>query len=258
MTSPPSEVLAQQVRRWRAERRLSAQDLANRLAELGATGLNRRVVSKIENGERGVSVDEWLQLAHALAVPPPLLLVDLDSGQDVEVAPNVALHPWIVLGWIAGEHASPVPSERGGALISRVEEFGRAQLAVRLYQQEEASSNAVSRAAADIRAAEYTGDEERLRVAKSDHVDNLRILGQTLDSMIENGMTPPGKPPKVIEAIKALDLSKYPDRLVVWTGPAEEPQDAGADVMRPVTPEDAAEFIAATARRRKRTSGDEA
>nr|WP_221382784.1 helix-turn-helix domain-containing protein [Actinoplanes polyasparticus] len=253
--SAPGEVLGRQVRRWREERKLSAQALANRLHEMGSK-LDRRSIFKIETENRSVSVDEWLQLAHALAVPPPLLLVDLDSGDDVAIAPNIALHPWIVWRWIGGEHASPVPSERGGALVSRVEEFGRARLAVQLYQQEEASSNAVSRAAADIRAAEYTGDEERLRVAKSDRVDNLRILAQALDAMLENGMTPPGKPPAVIEAIRSLDLSKYPDRLVVWTGPADEETEAPSDVMRPVTPEDAAEFNAAAARRRKRTGGN--
>ena len=215
------------------------------------------MVSKIENGDRGVSVDEWLQLAHALAVPPPLLLIDLASGEDTAVTPRVVLHPWIVWGWIAGEIASPVPSERGGALVSRVEEFGRAQKAVQLYRQEEASSNAVSRAAGEIRAAEYTGDDERLKRAKSDRVDNLRVLGQTLDAMIENGMTPPGKPADVIEAIRDLDLSRYPDRLVVWRG-APDDRDQAPDVMRPPTPADAADFNAAAATRRRKRGTDEA
>ena len=201
--------------------------------------LDRRAIFKIETENRGVTVDEWLQLAHALAVPPPLLLLDLQTGEQVQVAPTITLHPWIVWGWLAGEHASPVPSERGGALVSRVEEFGRAQSAVRLYRSEEHASNAVSNAMSAMRQAEYTGDEERLRAAKSAHVDALRELAETLDAMIENGMTPPEKPPAMIEAIRALDMSRYPDRLGVWQGPAGEPRAGGAaSPMRPVRPDD--------------------
>jgi transcriptional regulator with XRE-family HTH domain len=259
----PNEMLGRQVRRWREERKLSAQALANRLADLGSK-LDRRAIFKIETENRGVTVDEWLQLAHALAVPPPLLLLDLESGDQVEVAPNVALHPWIVWGWIAGEHASPVPSERGGAMVSRVEEFGRAASTIQLYQQEEAASNAVHDTATAIRAAEYTGDEVKLRAAKSDRVDNLRILAQTLDSMIENGMTPPGKSPEVIQTIRDLELSRYPDRLAVFQGPADEPEEvrAGAPgVMRPPTQQDADTFNEAkrrhTATRREAATDDE-
>ena len=217
MTSTPSDVLARQVRHWRNERRLSTQDLSNRLTELGTTKLNRRVISKIESGERGVTIDEWLQLAHALAVPPPLLLMDLDSGASVSIAPKVTLHPWIVWGWIAGEHASPVPSEHGDALISRVEEFSRAARAVQLYRLEEKASDAVHNALSGIRTAEYTGEEQALKAARAAHIDALRELGRTFDSMIENEMTPPGKPKKWVEAIREFKLSKYPDKLQIWT-----------------------------------------
>lgn len=220
----PTAILRRQLRRWRDERKLTARQLEERLAEMGSK-LDRRAIAKIEAETRGITVDEWLQLAHALAVPPPLLLMDLDSGDKVEIADNIELHPWIVWGWIAGEYASPVPSENGSSLVSRVEEFGRAQTTVQLYQQEEASSNAVYSAAANIRAAEYTGDDEQLRAAKSDHVENLRILAQTLDAMIETGMTPPGKAAAVIAAIRSLELSRYPDRLVVFQGPPDDPDE---------------------------------
>jgi transcriptional regulator with XRE-family HTH domain len=237
--SAPGEVLGRQVRRWREERKLSAQALANRLAEIGSK-LDRRAIFKIETENRSVSVDEWLQLAHALAVPPPLLLVDLDSGHDIAVAPQVNLHPWIVWGWIAGEHPSPVPSEHGGALISRVEEFGRAKTAVHLYRGEENAANAVHKALSAIRAAEYTGDEEALKVARTAHVESLRELASVLDAMVENSMTPPSKPEKWIEKIRALDLSKYPDRLQVFRGPVDDgPRTGDVTVMRPITPDDA-------------------
>lgn len=215
MVSRPSEVLAREVRRWRQERKLSAQDLANRLADLGSD-LNRRVISKIENGERGVSLDEWLQLAHALAVPPPLLLLDLTAGTTAEIAPRVALHPWIIWEWITGEHPPPVSAPEGGAYVSRVEEFSRAKTAIFLYQHERKCADAVSRSIVDIRTAEYAGAEAGVTAARSAHVDALRELATVLDEMVANGVTPPGKPREWIETIRSLGLSKYPDALVIY------------------------------------------
>jgi transcriptional regulator with XRE-family HTH domain len=236
--SRPTEVVGRQVRHWREERKLSAQALANRLEELGSA-LDRRAVSKIENGTRGVSLEEWLHLAHALAVPPPLLFLDLESGEDIAIAPNVVLHPWIAWGWISGEHASPVPSAGGGALISRVEEFGRATRAVQLYQLEEKASNAVHNARSAIRAAEYTGDADAMKAARTTNVEALRELAEVHDWMIENSMTPPGKPVGWVETIRALDLSKYPDRLQVFKGPADDgPRTGDVAIMRPVTADD--------------------
>jgi transcriptional regulator with XRE-family HTH domain len=235
----PVEVLGTQVRRWREERNLTAQGLASRLAEIGSP-LDRRAVLKIETNTRGVSVDEWLQLAHALAVPPPLLLLDLQSGEPVAVAPNLPLHPWIVWEWVVGEHASPVPSENGGALVSRVEEFARAKTAIHLYRAEGRASDAVYDAASAIRQAEYAGDEDRLRAARNAHVEALRELARTLDEMVENGMTLPGKPADRIETIRALNLSRYPDRLVIFRG-ADEPTAADraqGGPLRPPEPSD--------------------
>lgn len=251
----PIEVLGTQVRRWREERNLTAQALATRLADMGSE-LDRRAILKIETNTRGVSVDEWLQLAHALAVPPPLLLIDLASGDEIVVTPKVTLHPWIVWGWISGEHASPVPSKRGGAQVSRVEEFARAKAAVQLYRSEEEASNAVHNALSEIRAAEYTGDDSALKAARLSHVEALRELAGVHDAMLENSMTPPGKAPAWIETIRVLDLSRYPDRLRVFQGPPDdEPRADDKPILRPVTGADVAEFNAAMERNAKEPKG---
>lgn len=234
MPSPPSEVLAQEVRRWRTERRLSAQDLANRLAELGSTTLNRRVISKIENGERGVSVDEWLQLAHALAVPPAVLLVNLESGEGIAVAPNLHLHPWVVWSWIAGQFAgSPVPpspsaSDDGRSLarLTHVDEFARASRAVQLYEAEQDAARALAEADVRVRSAEYTGDETRLAVEKEAKVAALKDLARTFDAMIENGMNPPPTSEETIGTMRLLGLLTYPDRWAAWLWqPGQEPEE---------------------------------
>ncbi|MEU5872484.1 helix-turn-helix transcriptional regulator [Glycomyces sp. NPDC047369] len=215
MSSPPSEVFARQVKRWRMERRLSAQDLANRLAELGSD-LNRRVISKIESGERGVTLNEWLQLAHALAVPPPLLLIDLESGADIAVSSGVALHPWLAWRWLTGQEPPLLRSPDGGTVVTRVTEFERARTAVLLYQNEQRAAEAVTRALSDLRAAEYAGDDAAITGARTAHAEALRDLATALDDMVVLGVQPPGMPQQWIETIRQLDLSKYPDKLAVY------------------------------------------
>ncbi|MEV0217228.1 helix-turn-helix transcriptional regulator [Micromonospora sp. NPDC050695] len=216
----PSEVLGRQVKVWRDQRKLSAQGLADRIRDLGGT-LSRVAISKIENGDRGVGLDEWLQLAHALAVPPPLLFVDLQSGADVAVAPGVVLHPWLLWEWATGEQPPLVRAPEGGAYASRVEEFGRAKTAIHIYRREGAAGRAINRAESDLSAAEYTGDEGQLLAARSAYVDALREMAKALDDMIEHDMTPPGKPTKWIDAIRELRLSRYPDRLIAMDADGE-------------------------------------
>lgn len=216
----PSEVLAEQVRIWRDLRKLSAQGLADRIKDLGGS-LSRVAISKIENGDRGVSLDEWLQLAHALAVPPPLLFVDLASGADVAVAPGVVLHPWLVWRWATGQEPPLVPSPAGGALVTRVEEYERARTAVFLYQHEQRAAESVSRALSELRGAEYAGDAAATSAARAAHVEALRDLASALDDMVAMDVQPPAKPREWVETMRALELSKYPDRLAAW-----EPESA--------------------------------
>lgn len=208
-------MLARQVKRWRDERKLSAQALADRLSEMGSK-LSRVAISKIENGERGVSLDEWLQLAHALAVPPPLLFLDLASGEDVAIAPNITLHPWLVWRWATGDSHPLVPAPEGGAYVTRVEEWQRAKTAVFLYQHEQRAAQAVQNALSKIRSAEYAGDAAGLTAARTAHAEALGDLARALDDMVAMGMTPPGKPRPWIETIRDLGLSKYPDALVIY------------------------------------------
>lgn len=209
----PSEVLAEQVKVWRDRRRLSAQGLADRIRDLGGS-LSRVAISKIENGDRGVSLDEWLQLAHALAVPPVLLFVDLRSGNPVAVAPQVVLHPWLVWEWATGEQPPLVTAAKGGALVSRVEEFNSAQSALNLYRREASLGRALSDAQRGAKAAEFAGDERTAMGARGVYVEALRLHAEVLDQMIEQGIEPPGKPYEWVEDMKRLGLSRYPDRLV--------------------------------------------
>jgi transcriptional regulator with XRE-family HTH domain len=90
----PERVVAWAVRRHRDNRlHISAQELADRVTEAGGK-LSRQAISKIENGDRGISVAELLVLARALEVPPLLLLYP-----DAE--------RWHAAKWFTGE--APLP-----------------------------------------------------------------------------------------------------------------------------------------------------
>lgn len=102
-------VVAEQVRRYRKARRMSAQKLADRCAELGYP-VPRSVLANIENGRRdSISTAELRVIAAALEVPPALLEVPLGRADvdRVEVLPDVELAPWEAWQWFTGQHGHP-------------------------------------------------------------------------------------------------------------------------------------------------------
>jgi hypothetical protein len=219
--SRPSEVLAKQLKHWRWDvRKLSAQDLANRLAELGAPTLNRRVISKIENGDRGVTLDEWLQLAHALAVPPPMLFLDFRSGCPIRIADKAIMHPWLAWEFVTGEEM-PIVTDGGRAVVSRVDEYASAKSTIHLYRQQLKAVAAVRNTETAVNSAEYAKDRAALRAARSSHAEALQKLATVLDAMTEHGIQPPAMSPTWVSTMRELKMLKYPERVGLF-----EPQEA--------------------------------
>jgi transcriptional regulator with XRE-family HTH domain len=66
-------VVAANLRGVRASRQMSAQAVATVLAWAGSS-LTRRALSMIENGRRGVSVDELVEIATAFGLRPESML----------------------------------------------------------------------------------------------------------------------------------------------------------------------------------------
>lgn len=96
-------VIAQEVRRYRQAQKLSAQQLADRTAEIGMP-INRSVLANLESGRRDtVSVAELFVLAAALRVPPLLLTFPAGRVETVEAIPGVEITPWDALFWGSGE-----------------------------------------------------------------------------------------------------------------------------------------------------------
>lgn len=206
----PSIALGRQVKRWRERRGLSAQALAGRALELGATALTRAAISKIEVGKRGVSVDEWLQLAYALAVPPPLLLLDLESGNDVEITPRVVIHPWLAWEFIVGDEP-PIATDR---TVIRPAEHSDSLTVIRLYRRQREAVDRVHRAESAISAAEYAKDAAALSAARTQHADALRELAGVLGDMVDGNVQPPGMPPEWIKRMKRLKV--LPDKVLAF------------------------------------------
>lgn len=157
-------------------------------------------------------------------MPPPLLFLDLESGDDVEVAPGAVLHPWLVWEWVTGNEGPVVT----GNFAARVNEFGRAQSAVRLYRRETAAAAEVHRASSVLTEAEFAGDEASMQKARAQYAATLRSLAEVLDDMVERGVTPPGKPRTWIETIRELGFSSHPDSLVIFESRSEAEQASDA------------------------------
>lgn len=213
----PGEVIARQVKYWRGRRKLSAQGLADRIAEDGGT-LDRPAIFKIENGKRGVSVEEWLQLAYALAVPPPMLFLDLVGGEQVAIVPGAELHPWLAWQWVVGA-SEPLSSDRMGV---RTSEWSDARRYARLYERQIAATSAVHKADTSLSSAEYTGNTGQIQAAKTERVEAFRALAGVLDEMVEQEMQPPGMPREWVELMRGFGLLRYPDAVEIFEPELDE------------------------------------
>jgi len=72
---PLRDVLAKNMRRLRAERKISQEALAHEC------GINRTYLSAVERSERNLSIDNIARIAAGLRVEPWLLLKDADGNK---------------------------------------------------------------------------------------------------------------------------------------------------------------------------------
>ena len=99
--------VADEVRRYRNKRRLSAQQLSERCRELGYD-IPRSVLANLESYRRkSVSLAELLVLAEALEVPPVLLISRFGQADLIEILPDRRVHPWHAIEWVSGDKQLP-------------------------------------------------------------------------------------------------------------------------------------------------------
>jgi transcriptional regulator with XRE-family HTH domain len=98
-----TRLVAREIRRYRDERKISAQQLADRTAELGME-IPRSVLANLESGRRDtVAVPELLVLAAALQVAPIELLCPVGFDEQIEILPGRLMDPLSASRWIDGE-----------------------------------------------------------------------------------------------------------------------------------------------------------
>ncbi|MDV5147214.1 helix-turn-helix transcriptional regulator [Streptomyces sp. SBC-4] len=94
--------VAAELRRHRELRGMSAQELADACASIGAP-IQRSVIANLENGRRAsVGIAEVMAFAAALKIPPISLIVPLGYESEVEILPGVKKDPYMAAYWIMG------------------------------------------------------------------------------------------------------------------------------------------------------------
>jgi len=100
-----TRTIAREVRRHRDRRGMSAQQLADRTAELGMP-IPRPDLANLESGRRdSVSAAEVLILAAALDVAPIDLIAPVGYDEHIEMLPGRMMDPLEAARWVGGQHA---------------------------------------------------------------------------------------------------------------------------------------------------------
>jgi transcriptional regulator with XRE-family HTH domain len=98
-----TRTIAREIRRYRDERKMSAQQLADRTAELGME-IPRSVIANLESGRREtVTVPELQVLAAALHVAPVELACPAGFDEQTEILPDRMVDPLSASHWFRGE-----------------------------------------------------------------------------------------------------------------------------------------------------------
>jgi transcriptional regulator with XRE-family HTH domain len=97
----PEHIFMSRLRVIRTTRRVTQRALAARLAELGVK-LDYSAVARIEQGARGISLNEAVAIALALEVTLESLLVPSESHERIEATPAVTVDRDQYRTWVRG------------------------------------------------------------------------------------------------------------------------------------------------------------
>ncbi len=209
------EVFGERLKALREKAGLSQQEVAARVAEHGGT-MHQTTIMRTEKGTRNVTLNEYVLLAAALNVPPPMLLVPLGSEDRVEITPRSRIHPHLALDWLTGDecltNTKRFVIDRGDWLRNAEPMFLWRKL--RDLQEEQQA------AATGVKSAEYLGDDDRIRQARNAHAGALEALRAHLLRMQTAGERPPGMHPQTIADMEKVGLDVV--GLPVWEDPGQE------------------------------------
>lgn len=207
-----SEVLGKQVQQARKRRRWTQERLAREVTDHGGA-LDRAAIAKIESGVRSVSIDEYLLLAAALNVAPPLLLLPLGSETRIEITSRSRIHPHLALEWLRGDEPLTATNrcniDRPGWL--------EGSEPIRLWLELRRKEDAVGEALRAVQRADYSNDAEQVRATRQQHIEALEALHSHLRRMQGDGELVPGQAPETLDAMRVIGLDVDDLPALNWT-----------------------------------------
>ena len=156
---------------------VSAVKLAARTADLGYP-IHRVAISKLESGERDITVPELVILAAALNTVPLALLLTDAADATTEILPGREMTGAAAIGWFTGTtRDTPAGVTRARSATSRLE------LTMRLNEIDEdldMQRHNVVKAESILQRLEMS-DEHELRKHQEDRIKHLRELVNSLE-----------------------------------------------------------------------------
>ncbi|MFN2557221.1 MAG: helix-turn-helix domain-containing protein [Nitriliruptorales bacterium] len=101
-----SEVFGPQLRAVREALGWSQREVVRRLADLGVE-MEPATLNHIETGQRGIGLDEALELAAALECSPLYLMFPTSRGAEVQIAPRVVVEASAARRWMRAKDPLP-------------------------------------------------------------------------------------------------------------------------------------------------------
>lgn len=175
---PAGERVAENVVRLRKARGMSLRALSERLAELGRPILSSGL-SKIEQGERRVDVDDLVALAAALNVSPGWLLLPPSTGEErVALTDAVEVPAWVAWQWIDG--TNPLPPDHG----ERYDDFSKGRPdALRMAEAHPAAQAARAFYYRVLRTVQKIGNQRAFAASLKAARSEAAALAHVLDQM---------------------------------------------------------------------------
>lgn len=176
-----ARTMAGEVRRFRQVRGMSAQQLADRCAELGMP-IARSVLANFESGRRPtLSVAELLVIAQALRVPPAALVFPVGYQARIEVLPGRKIDTFQATQWFGGEGLEHTHPEAERTTEEERELFRSAPVGADLVREHERLVRALV-------SHQLRADEKIKRAAQLDHDFDSELRGallQVADAMTD-------------------------------------------------------------------------
>jgi transcriptional regulator with XRE-family HTH domain len=104
----PNTIVGRQLRELRESRRMTQQQLVDKLSEMGVDPKPARAtIARTELGERNIGLDEAFALAAALDVSPARLMLPAHEAVRVAITPNLDVSARDARMWLRGSKALP-------------------------------------------------------------------------------------------------------------------------------------------------------